>query len=62
MQVILNDTAGLRETEDQIEAEGVSRAQQSAAEADILVAIADVSCDTLDPGITALLRTSKPSP
>lgn len=40
--VLVSDTAGLRETEDLIEKEGVLRAQQCAADADIRVVMMDV--------------------
>jgi tRNA modification GTPase len=40
--VLVSDTAGLRETEDLIEKEGVARAQQCAADADIRVVMMDV--------------------
>jgi tRNA U34 5-carboxymethylaminomethyl modifying GTPase MnmE/TrmE len=44
--VIVSDTAGLRETEDLIEKEGVRRAQQCATEADICVVMMDIQvCD-----------------
>ncbi|XP_069818326.1 tRNA modification GTPase GTPBP3, mitochondrial isoform X2 [Dendropsophus ebraccatus] len=41
--IILSDTAGLRDSEDPIEKEGVRRAMARAREADILVAVIDVS-------------------
>ncbi|RMX63348.1 hypothetical protein DD238_005437 [Peronospora effusa] len=40
--VIVSDTAGLRETEDLVEKEGVLRAQQCASEADICVVMVDI--------------------
>ncbi|RLN20838.1 hypothetical protein BBJ28_00000996 [Nothophytophthora sp. Chile5] len=40
--VIVSDTAGLRETEDSIEKEGVLRAQQCASDADICVVMMDI--------------------
>lgn len=40
--VLVSDTAGLRATEDAIEREGVLRAQQCAAEADIRVVMMDI--------------------
>jgi tRNA modification GTPase len=43
LAVVLADTAGLRDTEDEIEAEGVRRAQAWAGEADIVLAIGDGS-------------------
>lgn len=47
--VWISDTAGLRETEDEIEAEGVRRAQKVAAEADLRVFMVDGSAP--DPGV-----------
>ena len=41
--VILADTAGLRETDDEIEAEGVRRARARAAAADLMVALFDAT-------------------
>ncbi|CEG35957.1 trna modification gtpase [Plasmopara halstedii] len=40
--VIVSDTAGIRETEDIIEKEGVSRAQECASDADICVVMIDI--------------------
>ena len=40
--VIVSDTAGLRETDDLVEKEGVLRAQQCASEADICVIMMDI--------------------
>ncbi|TMW66444.1 hypothetical protein Poli38472_004209 [Pythium oligandrum] len=40
--VLVSDTAGLRETEDQIEQEGVRRAQQCAEDADVRVVMMDI--------------------
>lgn len=42
-RVILSDTAGLRETEDVVEIEGVRRARQAASEADLRLAVIDGS-------------------
>ncbi|CAH0476671.1 unnamed protein product [Peronospora belbahrii] len=42
LPVIVSDTAGLRETEDLVEKEGVLRAQQCASEADICVVMMDI--------------------
>ncbi len=44
--VRLIDTAGMRETEDEIEAEGVRRAKQAAADADLTLVIYDIVSDT----------------
>jgi tRNA modification GTPase len=43
LRVTLADTAGLRETRDVVEVEGVARAQRSAAVADIVLAVLDQS-------------------
>jgi tRNA modification GTPase len=48
VQVVVTDTAGLRETRDVIEAEGVSRAKQAASNADIVIAVADVGAPDFD--------------
>lgn len=44
--VIVSDTAGLRETEDIVEKEGVLRAQQCASDADICVVMMDIQVRT----------------
>lgn len=41
--VLLTDTAGWRDTDDSIEAEGISRAKQSAQDADLLMIVVDGS-------------------
>jgi tRNA modification GTPase len=43
LPVVVVDTAGLRETEDHIEAEGVRRARAKAAEADLVLALFDTN-------------------
>lgn len=58
------DTAGLRETEDEIEAEGVRRALRAAEEADLVIALTDgadpsPSPTPLPPGVEAIQVTSK---
>ncbi|XP_063770647.1 tRNA modification GTPase GTPBP3, mitochondrial [Pseudophryne corroboree] len=45
--IILSDTAGLRDSEDPIEREGVRRAKARVEEADILIAVIDLSCNLL---------------
>ena len=45
IRVTLVDTAGLRETGDRVEAEGVERARQSAAVADVVLVVDDQSTD-----------------
>jgi tRNA modification GTPase len=47
--VLLQDTAGLRETEDLVEAEGVRRARARAAEADLVLSLAEASAWTEPP-------------
>ncbi|MDP2212578.1 tRNA uridine-5-carboxymethylaminomethyl(34) synthesis GTPase MnmE [Phenylobacterium sp.] len=47
-KVILADTAGLRDTEDEIEAEGVRRAQAWGAEADLRIWLRDGMTETLE--------------
>jgi tRNA modification GTPase len=51
LPVTLLDTAGLRETEDAVEAAGVTRARQRAAAADLRVILCDA--DGLPPGVEA---------
>ncbi|WP_419898444.1 tRNA uridine-5-carboxymethylaminomethyl(34) synthesis GTPase MnmE [Roseomonas sp. USHLN139] len=53
--VLLADTAGLRETEDEIEAEGVRRARRRAEEADLVIAVfaADAPPDATTLGLLA---------
>ena len=58
--VIVSDTAGLRNTAEQIEAEGIRRARAAAANADVVIALGDASVDTsadtpFDEEITALM-------
>ncbi len=53
--VTLLDTAGLRETENAIEAEGVRRARARAEEADLLIIVSDVQMSAPEPA--ALGRT-----
>lgn len=50
----MTDTAGLRDTEDLVEAEGVRRARQAAHDADIVVAVADVAAQDHDAGLFEL--------
>lgn len=54
--VILADTAGLRDAADQVEAEGVRRALARAEEADLRLALVDVSRETLTTDLKAHLR------
>jgi tRNA modification GTPase len=56
-KVVIADTAGVRETEDEIESEGVRRATRSAEEADLRFWVVDQSADS-DPlhGVEALVQ------
>ncbi|EUK17869.1 tRNA modification GTPase TrmE [Commensalibacter papalotli (ex Servin-Garciduenas et al. 2014)] len=59
--VTLVDTAGLRETEDLIEAEGIRRAQKIGREADCVLCLTDASIDVLEPEVKCdfWIRTKK---
>ena len=56
--LLITDTAGIRQTEDQVEQIGVERAKQSASDADLLLWIVDSSTplDEDDRHISTLLR------
>lgn len=54
--VILADTAGLREAADQVEAEGVRRALARAQDADLRLALVDVSRETVRRDLADRLR------
>jgi tRNA modification GTPase len=56
--VTIADTAGLRETDSQIEQEGVRRALERADEADLRLVVFDVSQREHDPGSLALLDSN----
>jgi tRNA modification GTPase len=60
MRATLVDTAGLRDTSDEIEAEGVRRAEQAAAAAQVTVIVLDLSVplEHADHRILATRRTS----
>jgi tRNA modification GTPase len=58
LRVTLIDTAGLRETEDLVEVEGVARAQQSMTVADLVLMVEDRSRDRVvskAPGVSKVL-------
>ncbi|CAI3946620.1 tRNA U34 5-carboxymethylaminomethyl modifying GTPase MnmE/TrmE (MnmE) [Commensalibacter communis] len=59
--VTLVDTAGLRETEDLIEAEGIKRAQKIGREADCVLCLTDASVDVSEPEVECdfWIRTKK---
>lgn len=59
--VTLVDTAGLRETEDLIEAEGIRRAQKIGREADCVLCLTDASVDVWEPEVECdfWIRTKK---
>ncbi len=54
----LQDTAGLRETEDMVEKEGIRRARAALSKADLILSLADSpnGFETVDFGNTAILR------
>ena len=54
--VVLADTAGLRASDDPIEAEGVRRARAWAADADVRVWVRDLSAEHADADAQALVR------
>ncbi|CAI3941545.1 tRNA U34 5-carboxymethylaminomethyl modifying GTPase MnmE/TrmE (MnmE) [Commensalibacter communis] len=59
--VTLIDTAGLRETQDLIEAEGIKRAQKIGREADCVLCLTDASVDVSEPEVECdfWIRTKK---
>ena len=60
--VILSDTAGLRETSDPVEKEGVRRARDAATDANLVLVVTDeddATVLTLDPGPTRLIVRNK---
>uniref|UniRef100_A0A6J0SSL4 tRNA modification GTPase GTPBP3, mitochondrial n=1 Tax=Pogona vitticeps TaxID=103695 RepID=A0A6J0SSL4_9SAUR len=63
--VVLSDTAGLRDTRDVVEIEGVSRARQRVSTADLVLAILDAaemarSHDRLSPALLDVLPPEEP--
>src|SRR5947209_11436594 len=61
--VTLLDTAGVRESDDPVELEGVRRAQARAAEADIVLWVVDATQPEAEWGLQAAIRgPSRPSP
>lgn len=58
LPVRLSDTAGIRESEDQIEAEGIRRAQARADQADLRIGVVDISDTNADAQrLLSLLET-----
>lgn len=53
-KVIVSDTAGLRETEDDVEKLGIERALARVADADVVVALADASSDVSDVNLSSV--------
>ena len=47
----LLDTAGIRETDDPVEMEGVRRARERAASADLVLWVVDASAEVAPPGV-----------
>ena len=58
-KVIVSDTAGLRETEDDVEKLGIARALERAEDADIVVALADATNDASNIDLKALNLSKK---
>lgn len=54
--VVLSDTAGLRATEDEVEAEGVDRARREAQGADLRLLVVDAVTSHLPAGLEELLQ------
>ncbi|MCM3881364.1 MAG: tRNA uridine-5-carboxymethylaminomethyl(34) synthesis GTPase MnmE, partial [Vicinamibacterales bacterium] len=61
LRIALVDTAGIRVADDEVEAEGVSRARQTWARADLVIAVLDVS-ERLDERDHELLRDTTETP
>ncbi|MFT7145070.1 MAG: tRNA modification GTPase, partial [bacterium] len=58
--IILSDTAGIRETEDFIEKEGVSRAMQKVGEADLVILVTDgTKWPEIDSELVGLLKEKR---
>lgn len=60
VELTLADTAGLRESADVVEGEGIRRAQAELARADLLLLVADAAQDKVDPAWLAALNPSTP--
>ena len=61
LPVTLVDTAGLRETSDAVEAEGVRRAEARARDADLRLAVFDATCwpaRDLSPPLMSITKRS----
>ena len=58
-KVILSDTAGIRETDDDVEKMGIERALRRAEDADIVVALSDGSSDAASVHLTKLNLSGK---
>lgn len=56
------DTAGLRETSDQIEMIGISRSKKEAEKADLICFVVDVSSESFLASVAALLKVAVNSP
>jgi tRNA modification GTPase len=54
--VVLTDTAGIRDSTDRIESQGVERSHQAMADADILIVVIDGSEDLRDEDLTVLAQ------
>lgn len=56
---MVTDTAGLRETEDAVEAEGVTRARQAATDSNIVLAVVDASEPHMDASLLACILSAE---
>jgi len=57
--VLVSDTAGMRETPEEIEAEGIRRAMSRATEADYVIWLVDGGADVASPPPPALAQTAR---
>ena len=59
LRLELVDTAGVRETTDEVESEGVSRARKAWTTADLVLVVLDLSCHLEDDDFTLVRETSE---
>lgn len=57
LRVTLVDTAGLRESSDEVEIEGVTRSRQAIAVADVVIVVVDHESDALDDDVDVAMAT-----
>lgn len=61
LQVIVTDTAGLRDTSDPIEAEGVALAQEAAQQADLVMSVLDCTALDIQPAASPTAAPADPN-